>query len=207
LDKSSKLDCPKPNSATPKKPWSSVPGQSLLVDGTENVLLKGFEVDVGTDGTSDTVTAKVCNLEQNICCQTPPLNKFTSKNDWARNENTVWPGMFLGQCQDKMLPTIRKTTVTNLLETKILLTLTKTGKDGLKLDNFYLDADTVIGTQKRRFKCGKIQVLGTNSATTECYAQFPKQMTITPRPGPCLRSGKNCDSTTTRPPFRSVNGK
>jgi len=209
LDKSSKLNCPKPSSTATKRPWSSLPGQSLLVDGTENVSLKGFEVEVGIDGTADTVTAKVCNLEQNICCETPPLNKFTSTNDWARNGKTTWPGMFLGKCQDKMIPTIRKTTVTNLLETKLLVTLTKTGSsDGLKLDNFYIDADTVIGTQKRRFKCGKIQVVGTNTATTECYAQFPKQMTVTPRPGPCLRSGKNCDTaTTTRPPFRSVNGK
>jgi len=217
LDKTSRLNCPKvtpkvPSARTTKKPTpptrkASLPaGKPPLAEGTENVILQGFEVQVGRDGTKDSVTAKVCSAEQKVCCETPALSQRTG-NNWVRNGNATWDGTTLGSCRDKVFPTKGRTTITNLLETKLILTLNKSGRDTVKLDNFNLDAVTAVGSTKRRFKCGKLQVLDTNTATKECYAQFPKKIPTTPRTGPCLRSGKNCDkTTTTRPPFRSGSG-
>jgi len=217
LDKTSRLNCPKvtpkvPSARTTKRPTppprkASLPaGKPPLAEGTENVILQGFEVQVGRDGTKDSVTAKVCSAEQKVCCETPALSQRTG-NNWVRNGNATWDGTTLGSCRDKVFPTKGRTTITNLLETKLILTLNKSGRDTVKLDNFNLDAVTAVGSTKRRFKCGKLQVLDTNTATKECYAQFPKKIPTTPRTGPCLRSGKNCDkTTTTRPPFRSGSG-
>ena len=56
-----------------------------------------------------------------------------------------------------------------------------------------------------RFKCPRIRVDG-EKATQSCYTQFAKPSVTTARPGPCLRSGRNCASSTTRPPFRSGSG-
>jgi len=212
LDKTSRLNCPKVPSVTTKRPGApptrkaSIPaGKPPLPEGSENVILKAFEVQVGRDGTKDPVTAKVCSAEQKVCCQTPTLSQRTG-NNWVRNGNATWPDTTLGECRNLAFPTKGRTTVTNLLETKLILTLNKSGRDTVKLDNFNVDAVTTGGS-KRRFKCGKIQVLDTNTSTTECYAQFPKKTTTTPRTGPCLRSGKNCAKTaTTRPPFRSGSG-
>merc|ERR1712215_284939 len=208
LDKTSRLNCPKVPSVTTKRPGApptrkaSIPaGKPPLPEGSENVILKAFEVQVGRDGTKDPVTAKVCSAEQKVCCQTPTLSQRTG-NNWVRNGNATWPDTTLGECRNLPFPTKGRTTVTNLLETKLILTLNKSGRDTVKLDNFNVDAVTTGGS-KRRFKCGKIQVLDTNTSTTECYAQFPKKTTTPPRTGPCLRSGKNCaKTTTTRPPFR-----
>ena len=82
LDKSSSLNCPKTPVTTQKttlrpgpptrKSSGSVSTKPLLSSDSENVILKGFEVQVGKDGTKDRVTAKVrlktydYNTSQNI---------------------------------------------------------------------------------------------------------------------------------------------
>lgn len=215
LDKSSTLNCPKTPVTTqkttlrpgpPKRKSSvSVTTKPLLSSDSENVILKGFEVQVGKDGTKDRVTAKVCAADKKVCCETLQLSKRTG-NNWIRNGNETWSGTSLGLCQDMSFPTKIGTTFTNRLETKLIVTLNKNGKDGMKLENFNLDAITSNGGLQRRFKCGKIVVVDKNSATKECYAQFAKTIPTTTRSGPCLRSGRNCDKTTTRPPFRSGSG-
>jgi len=215
LDKSSNLNCPKTTKAplvttkrpttTTKKSSRATTRKTVSSSGSDNVILKGFEVQVGRDGTRDKVTAKVCASDQKVCCETLQLMKRQG-NNWVRNGNESWTGSSLGLCQDMSFPTKTRTTLSNLLETKLLLTLKKTGKDGLKLENFNIDTVSTSG-QKRRFKCGKLSVLDTNMGTAECYARYAKPLTSTTRSGPCLRSGKNCPSkTTTRPPFRSGSG-
>jgi len=203
LDSKSTLSCPKPSSATTKRPTAAPrkplattrrsSGSSTTSD-SDNVILKGFEVQVGQDGTKDRVTAKVCSYDQTVCCETLQLSKRRG-NNWVRNGNETWPGTTLGACKDKVFPTRARTTITNLLETKLILTLNKSGKDGMKLENFNIEAESANGAQKRRFKCGKV-VVDSNKATKECYAQFPKSF------GATTKKSK----TTTRPPFRSGSG-
>jgi len=205
LDSSSTLSCPKPSSVTTKRPAATTrksltttrrsSGSSTTLD-SDNVVLKAFEVQVGQDGTKDIVRAKVCSYDKKVCCETLQLNKRQG-NNWVRNGNATWPGTTLGLCKDKVFPTKTRTTITNLLETKLVLTLNKSGNDGMKLENFNIDAVSAVGSQKRRFKCGKVVIDSkSNKATKECYAQFPKSF------GATTKKAK----TTTRPPFRSGSG-
>ena len=72
LDKSSNLNCPKTTKApriTTKRPTTTTKKSSRATtrkaassSGSDNVILKGFEVQVGRDGTRDKVTAKVKKL-------------------------------------------------------------------------------------------------------------------------------------------------
>eukprot|EP00092_Neocalanus_flemingeri_P011880 GFUD01012812.1.p1 GENE.GFUD01012812.1~~GFUD01012812.1.p1 ORF type:complete len:810 (+),score=226.03 GFUD01012812.1:149-2578(+) len=212
LDSSSTLSCPKTSSLTTRRPSATtkrtvpppkpssgpVTGKPPLFSDSENIILKGFEVQVGggtNDGTKDTVTAKICSADKKTCCETPQLSK-RSGNNWVRNGNVTLPGTSLGLCKDKVFKTKARTTISNLLETNLVLTLNRIGKDGMRLESFYLDAETAVGSQKRRFKCGKIAVELSNKGTKECYAQFPKKSVQTPRK----------PATTTRPPFRSGSG-
>merc|ERR1712106_738045 len=187
---------PGPPSPT-RKSSLPTPSKSALSSGSENVILKGFQVTVGRDGTKDTVKAKVCTPDQKLCCETLELKARTG-NNWVRNGNTTWKGAPLGLCRDMQFPTKSRTTITNLLETKLIVTLSKTGKDGMKLDKFTLDAETSSGALPRRFKCGKINVLDSNKAQKECYAQFPKshqqQQLKNPKPQPDLHSDLAADN-------------
>jgi len=178
---------------TTKRPAAPTVKSSSSGD-SENVILKGFEVQVGQDGTKDNVKAKICSDDQKVCCETLQLSKPRG-NNWVRNGNESWTGSALGLCNDKTFSTKARTTITNLLETKLLLTLNKAGRDNLKLENFNIDTVT-SGGQKRRFKCGKVNVLDTNKGTATCYAQYPKNF------GPTTTKR----TTTSRPPFRSSSG-
>ena len=91
----------------------------------------------------------MCTPDQKLCCETLELKARTG-NNWVRNGNTTWKGAPLGLCRDMQFPTKSRTTITNLLETKLIVTLSKTGKDGMKLDKFTLDAETSSGALPRR---------------------------------------------------------
>merc|ERR1711874_951752 len=82
----------------------------------------------------------------------------------------------------------------------------KKGKDKMLIDNFFIQTVNNQGL-KRRFKGPRFSV-DREKVTQECYTQFAKpRPTTTSRTGPCLRSGRNCpSSTTTRAPFRSGSG-
>jgi len=215
--KSSKPSCPqttptinKPNPSQTKNPASRT-SSGTQSSKSENVILKEFKVQVGRDGTKDSVYAKVCTVDNKACCVTPILKKREKgNNNWLRNGTETWSGTTLKLCDNKEFTTQTSTTVTNLLESKLILTLEKSGsKDGMKLDSFDIEAVSATGSGKRSFKCGKIVVDKNtdNTATKECVARFPKTFTSNLNTGPCLRSGRNCKpTTTTRGPFRS-NGK
>jgi len=138
---------------------------------------------------------QVCSPDQKECCDTLDLKKRTG-NNWVRNGNETWEGAPLGRCKDKQFPTKTRTTITNLLETKLILSLSKNGKDGMKLKNFNINAVTANGGLDRTFKCGKIEVLDSNKATAECIAKYAKKTARTTKK----------PKTTTRPPFRSTGG-
>ena len=87
---------------------------------------------------------QVCSPDQKECCDTLDLKKRTG-NNWVRNGNETWEGAPLGRCKDKQFPTKTRTTITNLLETKLSLSLSKNGKDGMKLKNFNINAVTANG--------------------------------------------------------------
>jgi len=199
------VNCPKnlppTTKRTTKKPPTTTGNGPCLRSGKNcgppsgNVILQEFFVEVGRDGTRDTVKAKVCGPDQKECCNTQDLKKRTG-NNWVRNGNETWNGTLLGDCKDKQFPTKTRTTVTNLLETKLILSLSKNGKDGMKLKNFNINAVSANGGQARIFKCGKIEVLDSNKATAVCTAKYAKKEARTTKK----------PKTTTRPPFRSTGG-
>jgi len=214
LDSKASLNCPKPTGTNPRgPPPTAKPRPSLLPTSKtsssggseENVTIKSFKVEMGNDGTSDPVTVTVCSDTEDVdvCCETPVLSKSGGVN-WSRGGDETWPSISLGRCSGQSLPTKARTTVTNLLETKLQLTINKKGKDKMLIDNFYIETENSLGA-KRRFKCPRFRV-DSEKATQSCYTQFAKAAATTARPGPCLRSGKNCASSTTRPPFRSGSG-
>jgi len=196
----SKLPSAKPPTARPRPPPSTS-------GGDESVRIESFMVKMGSDGTSDPVTIQVCSDTEDVdvCCETPVLNQAGTTN-WGQNVDDTWPSITLGRCSGQSLPTKPYTTVTNLLESKLQLTVNKKGKDKMIIDKFFIETVNNQGA-KRRFKCPKFRV-DREKATQECYVQFAKpRPATTPRTGPCLRSGRNCpSSTTTRPPFRSGSG-
>jgi len=214
---SQSLNCPKPTGTIPRGPAptakprpSRLPTQkasSLPSSGSEEtVRIESFTVEMGNDGTKDPVFVRVCSDTEDVdvCCETPVLNKPSGVN-WGRNGDETWPSITLGEYSGQSLPTKARTTVTNLLETKLEVTVNKKGKDNLLIDNLYIDTVNSLGA-KRRFKCPRMRV-DSEKATQSCYTQFAKPAArTTARPGPCLRSGRNCGSTTTRPPFRSGSG-
>merc|ERR1712142_283811 len=95
--------------------------------------------------------------DQKVCCETLELKKRTG-NNWVRNGSESWTGSQLGLCRDMQFTTQPRTTITNLLETKLIVTLNKSGKDGMKLKKFNINAETSNGGLKRTFKCGKNNV-------------------------------------------------
>jgi len=216
LDSKSSLSCPKPTGTIPRGPaptakprpsrLPSPSGNSRPSSGSdESVRINSFKVEMGNDGTSDPVTVRVCSDTEDVdvCCETPVLNKAGGVN-WSRGGVETWPGISLGRCSGQTLPTVPRTTVTNLLETKLEVTVNKKGKDKMVIDNLFIETENSQGVT-RRFKCPKFRV-DSEKATQSCYTQFAKPSLTTARPGPCLRSGRNCASSTTRPPFRSGSG-
>jgi len=171
----------------------------------ETVSITSFDVEIGSDGSNDPVTVQVCSdtRDVDVCCETPTLSK-PSSNNWSRSGKEVWPLPTLGRCAGQGLPTQARTTVTNLNEATLTLTINKKGRDNMQINNFYINTENQSG-KKRRFKCGRFLV-DKEKFSKECYAQYSKPRTNTTPAGPCLRSGKNCPSTTTRPPFRSGSG-
>jgi len=165
-----------------------------------DILIKKFEVEIGKDGTRDPVTVEVCSGSS--CCSTSTLSKLPLSNSWQRNTNESWTSSDLGECRNKKLSITDYTTVTNLQESYISVIINQKGRDGLKLENFNIVAETAVGSS-RRFKCGKILVVD-SFVTKDC---FWRGGVAPSRTGPCLRSGRNCETTkkttTTRRPFRS----
>ena len=59
---------------------------------SEDVVLKSFNVVVGSEGTSDAVTASVCSEDRQVCCETRPLRYrsfFRCISHYVRNESTA----------------------------------------------------------------------------------------------------------------------
>jgi len=162
---------------------------------SEDVVLKSFNVVVGSEGTNEAVTATVCSEDRQVCCETRPLSKSGSSN-WARGSRETWPGITLGRCSDKSFRTDARTTISNLHETKLILELKTSDRSTLRIDSFDLETVTNTGTS-RRFQCKKFEVTR-GRATKECFVQFPKA-----RAGSGSSRGR---ATTTRPPFRSGSG-
>jgi len=217
LDRSSSVSCsssgsrPSSPSRSPSPSRPSSPSRSptpaprpskpstgpCLRSGTncgETVSITSFEVELGSDGSSDPVTARICSDtgDVDVCCETPKLSKPGS-NNWSRGKET-WPTITLGNCNGEKFPTEARTTVTNLNEATLELTLNKKGRDNMQIQEFYINTQNQNGVS-RRFKCGRFAV-DKERVTKECYAQYPKSSATTRRPG----------ATTTRPPFRSGSG-
>ena len=63
-----------------------------------------------------------------VCCQTGDLKK-AGTNGWARNKKETWPLITLGRCAGERFPTQARTTISNLNEASLELTLTKKGNN------------------------------------------------------------------------------
>jgi len=185
--------------APPRSPTRATSGPCLRsgknCDSEETVSITSFEVEIGSDGSTNPITAMVCSDtgDVDVCCETPSLNKPGGVN-WTKGKET-WPLATLGRCAGENFPTEARTTVTNLNEASLLLTLNKKGSDNLQIQEFYINTENGRGV-KRRFKCGRFSV-NKEKVSKECYAQYPKATATTKRP---------TSNTTTRPPFRSGSG-
>jgi len=128
-----------------------------------------------------------------------------SRNNWSKAGKETWPLASLGRCAGQGFPTQARTTLSNLNEVTLSMTVKKKGRDNMQINDFYINTENQNGV-KRRFKCGRF-VVDKENVTKECYAQYAKPIAATTKSsGPCLRSGTNCAATTTRPPFRSGSG-
>ena len=169
LDSKSSLSCPKPLGPVPgprvpsptpgprpsrlpsAKPPTARPRQPSSTSGAdESVRIESFTVKMGSDGSSDPVTVQVCSDTEDVdvCCETPVLNQAGTTN-WGRNIDDSWPGITLGRCSGQTLPTKPYTTVTNLLESKLQLTINKKGKDKMIIDKFFIETVNNQGAKRR----------------------------------------------------------
>jgi len=210
---SSRLSCPRSPSGSPSQRPSSVtnkpptspprsPSSGPCLRSGKNceesvVTITSFEVQTGSDGTEDQISAMVCSdtNDVDVCCDTGSLKKAGS-NGWARNKKETWPLITLGRCAGERFPTQARTTISNLNEASLELTLTKKGNNKVDLNEFLINAEDGNGA-KRKFKCGRFSV-DKPKVSKVCFAQYPKAV---------LRSTtKRPSKTSTRPPFRSGSG-
>jgi len=125
------------------------------------VTLKKFQVQMGSDGTDDNVSVKVCSDDGKTCCTTPPLKKSFS-DDWSSNDLEQWNQDYLGPCKNKTLKIKRGLDVS----------LVKPGTDTLAVSSFFIEAEGVTkpkgGNSPERFDCGRFNVNGKNNVTNFC---------------------------------------
>merc|ERR1712029_980784 len=75
---------------------SSLGGNDRCYEVTVNKL----QVQMGSDGTNDDVSVKICSDDKKTCCTTPAL-KSTFSDDWSKNDLETWGKKYFGPCKDK----------------------------------------------------------------------------------------------------------
>ena len=66
----------------------------------------------------------------------------------SRGKET-WPTITLGNCNGEKFPTEARTTVTNLNEATLELTLNKKGRDNMQIQEFYINTQNQNGVSRR----------------------------------------------------------
>jgi len=133
------------------------------------VRLSKLLVQMGSDGTNDDVTVKICSDGDKVCCTTPPLKK-TFSDDWSKNDLEDWSGRYLGECRDKKF----------LVEKELNVSLVKQGKDTLEVTSLVIEAKN-----NEKFECGVFYIGGgvggkTNVCRTTGYSyEVVKAVTVT----------------------------
>jgi len=141
---------------------SSLGGNDRCYEVTVNKL----QVQMGSDGTNDDVSVKICSDDKKTCCTTPAL-KSTFSDDWSKNDLETWGKKYFGPCKDK------KFKIKNGLE----LTLQKKGTDTLGVTSLFVEAETVAKdktVETERFECGSYTVGGKTSNSSSTKSKFCK---------------------------------
>jgi len=155
------------------------------------VQVTKLQFQMGSDGTDDDVKVKICDdvykeEKKKSCCVTPVLTS-TLSDDFSKNDLETWKENKLGQCRGKKF-TIKR---------GLNITISKKGKDTLKITSLFVDGQTVTKdkkTETERFECGsynlgkKTDTRTTNSSMhkfcdTSAYEyQRVKQINVTVGP-------------------------
>ena len=98
----------------------------------------------------DNIYSQVCSdtNDVDVCCDTGSLKKAGS-NGWARNKKETWPLITLGRCAGERFPTQARTTISNLNEASLELTLTKKGNNKVDLNEFLINAEDGNGAKRK----------------------------------------------------------
>jgi len=178
--------------------------------GNTQEKVKLLNVTMGNDGTNDDVKVKVCSNVDLNCCEVKLSS--TLSDDWSKNDNEIWKEKKFGDCKG-VLYNIRKASTTNGPK----LTLSKPGKDDLKVNKIILETESKTGATTK-YDCGSFNLVSPVAKkecgkacvkTNEC-----KDLSFVGGSLPSLssspttrRTSQRIATAATRPPFRSAGGK
>ena len=83
-----------------------------------------------------------------VCCETPRLSKPGGTN-WARDGRESWPVVSLGSCAGERFPIQPISTVTNLNEATLEISLSKRGTDKLLVEELFINTENGSGATRR----------------------------------------------------------
>ena len=72
-----------------------------------------------------------------------------SSNNWGKAGREVWPLTTLGRCAGQGLPTQARTTLSNLNEVTLSMTVNKRGRDNMQINDFYINTENQNGVKRR----------------------------------------------------------
>merc|ERR1712180_493698 len=115
------------------------------------VKVTKLQFQIGSDGTDDDVKVKICDdvykeEKKNACCVTPVLTS-TLSDDFSRNDLETWKENKLGGCRGKKF-TIKR---------GLNITVSKKGKDTLKITSLFVDAETVTKDKKKETEGSNVE--------------------------------------------------
>jgi len=114
-------------------------------------------VVMGNDGTNDGVRVDICSDLNSVCCRVK-LSSLIS-DDWSRNDEEVWSGSDLGECED----------VRYKVESGLMLNLVKEGEDDLIVNKIRLETeDQAGGVAEYDCKGFTLQSVGQNCQGNSC---------------------------------------
>jgi len=169
-------------------------------------IVKVINITMGDDGTNDDVKVKVCSNLDTYCCEMELSSTFS--DDFSKNDVEVWKEKSFGACKNKTY-NLNKAGTNNGPK----LTLSKPGKDDLKVKQIILETEGRFGVITK-YDCGEYNLIspvpkkkcGTAcTKTNDCrdLSQFPSlPSSLTSRDTTTRRTSGRI-ATSTRPPFRS----
>eukprot|EP00096_Caligus_rogercresseyi_P000309 TRINITY_DN10723_c0_g1_i1.p1 TRINITY_DN10723_c0_g1~~TRINITY_DN10723_c0_g1_i1.p1 ORF type:complete len:398 (+),score=51.84 TRINITY_DN10723_c0_g1_i1:45-1196(+) len=118
-------------------------------------------VNIGPDGTDDSVKLKICSDANDVCCE--HKLSHTLRDDWHVNKTEVWKGKDLGNCGKILYKVNNKPTVS----------VTKNGKDDLNVKDVHITMMTNDDKpQIHKYECGGFKLQGNCKTASLCRHTF-----------------------------------